>query len=60
MKSRKYYRYAFVVGLVLCPFAVFMDRELMRQWWFTLPFVVVMFTMFALAFKAIHLEERGE
>ncbi len=59
-QSQRYYRRAFLLGVVLIPFVILTDRALLRQWWFLVPLSVTMLAMFVLTFVAIKHEERGE
>jgi len=58
-KSKKMYWMAFIAGLANLPFVFMTSPENLRNLWFTVPMVVMLFTMFGLAVHAMRLEGEG-
>jgi hypothetical protein len=56
-KSTKYYRIAFVFGLLAVPFVALASQEMLRNIWFLVCLGVLMSLMFGFTLKAVKHEE---
>ena len=51
-KSTKNFRIAFVLGLLATPFVILTNPANLRLWWFLLPLILLMGSMFIIICKA--------
>jgi hypothetical protein len=59
-KSKKMYRLALAIGLLICPVMIMTDRESLKNIWLVGILAAVTLVMVSIGFYAIKLEERGE
>jgi hypothetical protein len=57
-KSKKMYRVAFAIGLILTPFVAISTPD--SNFWFSGTMLVMLLIMFSLTFYAIRLEEHDQ